>query len=129
LHAIGANAILAAAGQTQVAPCQYIFPVNTYEKAIALANTFTDVVLGVLPQAQTLFAKDGGQELGYVNLLGSILGQEAEQNGWFRTVQKKVPSAAPFLTTEGPSFAVSIPLSHSFRDDIGFIHFVTMSYL
>lgn len=58
--------------------------------------------------AQTVFAKDGGQETAYVNLVGSILGQEAEQNGWYRSVQKKLPSAAPFLTTEGPAFAVSI---------------------
>lgn len=105
LHYLGANGILASANQTQIKPCSYKFPVASFESAIALANTFTDVVLGVLPMAQTTFATDGGQEIGLVNLLGSIIGQEAQQDGWFRSVQGKVPSAAPFLTTEGPAFA------------------------
>jgi hypothetical protein len=34
-----------------------------------------------------------------------VIAQEAEQEGWFRAVQGKLPSAAPFLTTEGPAFA------------------------
>ena len=105
LHAIGVNAILASAGEQQVAPCEYIFPVCDFLSAIALANTFTDVVLGVLPQAQTVFAGDQGDEAPLVNLLGSVMAQEAEQNGFYRSVQKKLPSAAPFLTTEGPAFA------------------------
>jgi uncharacterized membrane protein (UPF0182 family) len=58
--------------------------------------------------AQTVFAMDVGDETPLVNLFGSVLAQEAEQVGWFRSVQKKIPSAAPFLTTEGPVFAVYI---------------------
>lgn len=49
LHAIGANAILASAKQQTISPCRYQFPVSDFESAIALANTFTDIVLGVLP--------------------------------------------------------------------------------
>jgi len=119
LHAIGANAILANAGKPTIKPCKYNFPVTSYDTAIALANTFTDVVLGVLPQAQTVFASDGGQELGLVNLIGSIIAQEAQQDGWYRSQQGKTPSAAPFLTTEGPSFAVSTTASPSFFSDDG----------
>jgi len=105
LHFLGVNAALTTAGQTPIQPCKYKYPVKDFLSAITLAQTFTDVVLGVLPQAQTLFGADGGDESGLVNLFGSVIAQEAEQNGWYRSVQKKIPSAAPFLTTEGPSFA------------------------
>ena len=62
-------------------------------------------MLGVLPQAQEQFAKDAGDETVLIPLVGSILGQEGEQNGLFRTLQKKVASAAPFLTGGAPQFA------------------------
>ena len=107
LHFLGANGILKSAKATQIAPCEYTFPVTDFLCAITLANTFTDVVLGVLPQGQTVWAGDGGDELPLVNLFGAVIAQEAEQNGFYRSVQQKVPSAAPFLTTEGPQFAFS----------------------
>jgi len=105
LHYIGVNAALATAGQTTIAPCKYNIPVNSFESAIALANTFTDVVLSVLPLAQSAFGADGGDEAGLVQLFGSVLAQESEQNGWYRVVQGKIPAPAPFLTTSGASFA------------------------
>lgn len=105
LHSIGANAILAGAGQPPIAPCQYDFPVSTFKEAILLAETFTDLALGTVPIVQSLFATDGGDEIRNVVLLGSILGQEAEQDGFFRYVQGKTPSAAPFLTTGALDFA------------------------
>ncbi|KAB8766461.1 hypothetical protein FH972_026621 [Carpinus fangiana] len=107
LHALGVNAALQAAGRPTVAPCKYLIPDLSFVEAITLANTFTDVVLGVLPQAQTVFAADGAKELPYVNLFGSVIAQEAEQNGVFRSVQRKIASSAPFKTTEGPTFAFS----------------------
>lgn len=100
LHAAGANAILAANKAQTVGPCKYNFPVTNFQDAIALANTFTDVVLGVLPVVQT-------QSKEVVQLIGSIEEQEAEQVGWFRTLQGKLPSAAPFLTPTTPEFALS----------------------
>ena len=54
-----------------------------------------------------MFALDGGDEPPNVILLGSILGQEAQQDEFFRYAQKKTPSAAPFLTGGTPSFAFS----------------------
>lgn len=86
-------------------PCEYDFPVSTFLEAVTLAQTFTDVVLGTLPEAQTLFAVDGGAETPLINVLGSVLAQEAEQVGFYRFAQKKTPSAAPFLTGGSPSFA------------------------
>lgn len=107
VHATGANAILAHANATTIQPCKYMFPVTDFDSAIALAQTFTDVVLGVLPVAQTVFAGDGGDETALVQIFGSIIAQEGEQSGFYRSLQNKVASAAPLLTGEGPQFAVS----------------------
>lgn len=93
------------AGQMTITPCEYMFPVATFADAIALAQTFTDVVLGTLPEAQAAFAADGGDESPLVPLFGSVIAQEGEQNGFYRYVQKKTASAAPFLTGGSPSFA------------------------
>lgn len=103
LHAVGANAILASAGEKTIGACQYKFPVNDFRSAIALASTFTDLVLGTLQGAQTTFASDG--VLGLVGLVGSIIGEEAEQNGAYRVIQKKTPASAPFLTASVGAFA------------------------
>jgi len=105
LHALAANGVLSTAGAQTQSPCQYNFPVENFIDAIALAQTLTDLVLGVLPGAQALFAADGGDETGLIPIVGSIIGQEGEQNGWFRVLQRKIPSAAPFLTGGAAQFA------------------------
>ena len=105
MHALGVNGILTSANKTAIKPCQYQFPVTNFIQAIALAQTFTDIVLGTLPEAQAIFAADGGDESPLVPLFGSVLAQEGEQVGFYRFAQKKTPSAAPFLTGGSPSFA------------------------
>lgn len=90
-----------------IQPSKYAFPVTTFIEAIALAATFTDIVLGALPEAQTQFAEDGGDESPLVVLFGSVLAQEGEQVGFYRFAQKKTPSAAPFLTSVPAPFAFS----------------------
>ena len=105
LHAIGANAILASANRTTIMPCQYKFPVADFDSAIATAGLFTDVVLGTLQSAQDTFATTGDAEL--VPLVGSIIGQEGEQDGYYRVTGRKVPSAQPFLTGSAGAFAWS----------------------
>ena len=102
---MGVNGILTSGNQTAIKPCQYQFPVTNFYQAIVLAQTFTDVVLGTLPEAQAIFAADGGDESPLVPLLGAVLAQEGEQVGFYRYAQKKTPSAAPFLTGGSPSFA------------------------
>lgn len=108
LHALGANGILATANRHTISPCKYKFPVNSFDEAIAFSSTFTDVVLGTLQEAQTNFgiAGDGTK---FVGLVGSVIGQEGEQNGFFRSMspQMKVPSAKPFLTASSGAFAFS----------------------
>ena len=102
---MGVNGILTNANHTAIKPCEYQFPVTNFYQAIALAQTFTDVVLGTLPEAQAIFAADAGDESPLVPLIGSALAQEGEQVGFYRFAQKKTPSAAPFLTGGSPSFA------------------------
>ena len=107
LHVLSANGALNNAKQPTQQPCLYNFPVSDLKSSIALANTFTDLVLGALPGAQKTFATDGGDELGLIPVVGSIIGQEGEQNGFYRTFQSKSASAAPFLTGVPPEYAFS----------------------
>lgn len=125
LHFLGANGILASAKQTQIQPCKYVFPVDNFDDALRLASTFTDVVLGTLQDAQDAFATDGDSEL--VALIGSVIGQysilvllrthldaankrigqEGEQNGYYRSLLNLIPSSNPFLTRSAGPFAFS----------------------
>lgn len=105
VHVLAANGALANAGAETIQPCKYQFPVDNFDDAIELAQTFTEVVLGVLPVAQGLFAADGGEEAGLVPVVGSIIGQEGEQVGFYRSLEGKVASSAPLLTGGAPQFA------------------------
>ena len=80
---------------------------SSFKEAILLAQTVTDLALATIPEVQLLFALDGGDEPPNVLLLGSILGEEAQQDGFFRYAQRKTPSAAPFSTGGSSSFAFS----------------------
>jgi len=103
LHAINANTGLANNGKAPILPCKYNFPVSNFKDAIALAATFTDLVLGTLQDVQFKFAASG--DINSVRGVGSTLGQEGEQEGFYRLLQNKVPSALPFLTTSVRDYA------------------------
>lgn len=65
-------------------------------------------MLGLLPAVQETAATEGGKQgAALIPLVGSIIGQEAEQVGWYRSLQDLVPSAAPFLSPSTPQFALS----------------------
>lgn len=104
LHALGANGILKTAGRTPIQPCAYVFPTATFDEAIKLAATFTDVVLGTLQDALHAFSAGGA---GFLPLISSVIGQEGGQNGFYRLLGRKIPSALPFLTRSAGSFAFS----------------------
>lgn len=72
---------------------------------MALAETFTAVVMGTLQDASQLFAKNGDN--GPVRAVASVIGQEGEQNGFFRILLSRKPSEKPFLTTSVASYAWS----------------------
>ncbi|CZR63151.1 related to sexual development protein (LsdA) [Phialocephala subalpina] len=105
LHALNANNALANFKSNPIQPCKYDFPVDAFSGAMVLASTFTDAVLGTLQEVQTLFATDGDASL--ISGVGSIIGQEGEQNGFYRNMLGKIPSALPFLTTMTREFAFS----------------------
>lgn len=84
-------------GHAPIQPCKYKFPVNDLDSAIKLANTFTSVVLGTLQDVVEVFAQMGDTAL--TRSIASVIGQEGEQEGWYRFFQGKVPSELPFLTT------------------------------
>ena len=106
LHALGAGGILQTAGRDVPDPCEYVFPSDSLDTALDFARTFTDVVLGTLQAAQVGLAANGDNE--FLALLGSVQGQEGEQNGFYRSFLNKVPSELPFLTLSDPRFAFSI---------------------
>ncbi|KAF2715675.1 late sexual development protein [Pleomassaria siparia CBS 279.74] len=103
LHALNANGALQKFNQQPIAPCKYNFPVTDFQSAMSLAGTFTDLVLGTLQDVNQLFAKSG--DFGLVRAVSSVIGNEGEQEGFFRLVQKKRPSSQPFLTTAVRDFA------------------------
>jgi hypothetical protein len=105
LHTLNANNALKAQvpPRAPIEPCQYNFPVTNFKDAIALAATFTDVVMGTLQDVAFKFAANG--DIANVRGVGSTLGQEGEQEGFYRLLQNKIPSALPFLTTSVRDFA------------------------
>ncbi|TVY12952.1 hypothetical protein LARI1_G008979 [Lachnellula arida] len=105
LHTLFANTSLIALGATPVQTCEFMFPVTTLADAISLATVFTDIVLGTLPAIQQLLAVSGDAAL--IPGIGSVIGQEGEQNGGYRTFLDKIPSALPFLTAGTREFAFS----------------------
>ncbi|KAI1419415.1 sexual development protein [Xylaria sp. FL1777] len=86
-------------------PCTYKFPTTTLEEALNLAETLTAVVLGTLQDAEQSFARNGDD--GPVRAVSSVIGQEGEQNGFYRSILNHKPSEKPFLTTNVAAFAFS----------------------
>ncbi|KAB5513278.1 hypothetical protein GE09DRAFT_1046995 [Coniochaeta sp. 2T2.1] len=105
LHALTARGILQHFGAFVPEPCQYAFPTTDIRGAIALIQTVTSFVMGTLQDAEQLMAKNGDD--GPVRSIASVIGQEGEQNGYFRTLLGRVPSEKPFMTTSLAAYAWS----------------------
>ncbi|ORY13814.1 late sexual development protein [Clohesyomyces aquaticus] len=103
LHALNVLGALKHFGVDPIRPCKYNFPVTNFQQAIALAATFTDLVLGTLQDVNQIFAKNGDD--GLVRAVSSVIGNEGEQEGFFHVLQDKRPSTLPFLTTGVRDFA------------------------
>jgi hypothetical protein len=86
-----------------VAPCLYDFPVSTFDEAISLAQTFTSVVLGTLQNVVLNMGEHG--DAAFTQDISSVIGQEGEQEGWFRLLGHNIPSELPFLTNSVRDFA------------------------
>ena len=89
-------------------PCTYKFPTTGLYDGIEFASAFTSFVLGTLQDASQGLAKNG--DTGAVRSVASSLGQEGEQNGFYRTLLARKPSQKPFLTTSVAPFAYSLLL-------------------
>lgn len=105
LHALNANGAVAHFGRPAIQGCQYNFPVDNLKDALSTAKLFTDVVLGTLANIQGHLAMNN--DSGLVPAIGSVIGQEGEQNGYYRAALNLVPSALPFLTASSRAFAFS----------------------
>lgn len=107
LHALNAEGALKHFGQQPILPCKYVFPTTNFQDAIALAATFTDLVLGTLQDVIEIFADNNDNAL--TRGIASVIGQEGEQEGFFRLARDKklIPSSQPFLTTSTRDFAFS----------------------
>jgi hypothetical protein len=105
LHAINAAGVISHFGGTVPAPCTYKFPTTDLVSALGLAETFTSVVLGTLQDASQGLSVNGDH--GPVRAVASVIGQEGEQNGFFRGLLNAKPSEKPFLTTSVAAFAFS----------------------
>lgn len=111
LHALDAFTALQHFNQTPVAPCLYNFPVSTLEEAITLSTTFTSVVLGTLQNIVVNMGFHGDAAL--TQDISSVIGQEGEQQGFFRILGGRIPSELPFLTNSVRDFAFNA-LNQSF---------------
>ncbi|KAL0934917.1 sexual development protein [Colletotrichum truncatum] len=118
LHALDAKGVLDHFKAFAPPPCQYQFPSNSLKEAVALAETFTSVVLGTLQDATQLLAKNG--DAGPVRAVTSVIGQEGEQNGFYRSILARAPSSQPFLTTSIAPFAYSALQSFVVKDSCPF---------
>ncbi|KIX03689.1 uncharacterized protein Z518_07242 [Rhinocladiella mackenziei CBS 650.93] len=105
LHLLNANGALDHFKAGPIQPCQYIAGVDNFQDAIMTAATFTDVVLGTLGDVQTHFGDNG--DSGLIGGVAAVIGQEGEQNGFYRNLLHEIPSAAPFLTASTREFAFS----------------------
>ncbi|KAI9655325.1 MAG: hypothetical protein M1821_005472 [Bathelium mastoideum] len=106
LHALDVNGALEANNQLPIVGCEYNFGVHNFSEAIATAATFTDVVLGTLQDVNQIFAQNNDD--GLVRAISSVIGQEGEQNGFYRILQagkNLIPNQLPFLTTAARNFA------------------------
>ncbi|KAK5989543.1 hypothetical protein PT974_11070 [Cladobotryum mycophilum] len=105
LHAINAKNVLTHFNQLAPEPCKYHFPTTNIKDAFALAQTFTALVLGTLQDVSQAAAASG--DAGVVRAVASVIGQEGEQDGFYRIMLGRVPSQKPFLTTSVGPFLFS----------------------
>ncbi|KAK2074942.1 hypothetical protein P8C59_009112 [Phyllachora maydis] len=105
VHAMAVKGILEHFNAFLPPPCDYTFPSQTLDDALDLAETFTSVVLGTLQDAQQTLAKNQNDDA--VRALASVIGNEGEQNGYYRQYLSRLPTQKPFVTTSVASYAYS----------------------
>ncbi|KAE8370952.1 hypothetical protein BDV27DRAFT_165084 [Aspergillus caelatus] len=133
LHALTANQGLEHFKIEPIEPCRYRFPVSDFDAAIALAVTFTDLIIATFQDVTVRFADNSDVDL--TRVIAATIGNEGEQQGWFRVNQGKIPSELPTLTTGDVNFAFTavqafiIPGSCPNLDDIALTTFKPLDIL
>ncbi|KAK5994643.1 hypothetical protein PT974_05126 [Cladobotryum mycophilum] len=105
IHALAAIKHLKDNNAFVPSPCKYEFGSTTLQHAINFAQVFTTIMMGTLQDTAVTFAKNGNSAS--IRSLAAVMENEAEQNGYFRHILAKKPSAHPFPTTSIPSFLFS----------------------
>ncbi|KAM3076109.1 hypothetical protein ACMFMG_006374 [Clarireedia jacksonii] len=111
LHQINANKAVARFSNDTSAiilPCKYNFPVTDYQSAIGTASIFTSTVMATLQQAIVSLANNGDGNL--ARGVASSLGQEGEQDGYFRTKLGLIAPEGPFITASTPDYLINFLL-------------------
>ncbi|KOS19518.1 hypothetical protein ESCO_000008 [Escovopsis weberi] len=96
LHALNARGILQNFKAFVPDPCRYNFPPGDIRSAFKFAQTFTALVVGALGDASQGAAANG--DIQVPRALSSVIGEESEQQGYYRTVLGQVPTEKPFVT-------------------------------
>src|SRR3569833_3692782 len=105
LHALNAINVLNHFGVLAPQPCRYQFPTTSVFDAVSFAEALTALVLGTLQDVSQAAAKNGDE--GEERAVASVIGQEGEQEGFYRVALGKKPSEKPFLTTNVGPFLFS----------------------
>jgi hypothetical protein len=107
LHYLTASQLLITSGHPPIHPCQYFFPTSCLDDAFRLAATFTGLLIGTLQDVIEVFAVNGDHTI--TRTIAAIIGEEAEQEAWYRLLQSKklLPVEAPFATTSSRNLAFS----------------------
>ncbi|KAI9728757.1 MAG: hypothetical protein M1828_002863 [Chrysothrix sp. TS-e1954] len=105
MHALEANNALAKYRVAEIQPCKYIFPVSNLREAMKYAQQFTSLILAALQDVEDNLGQNGEAEL--IRIVAAILGQEGEQNGFYRYFLGHIPAAAGSVTGTAASFLFS----------------------
>lgn len=105
-HALTAGALLTHLNSTPIAPCLFKSPAVDLTSAVQTASNITAVVLSTLQDVAVKLGSNG--DAGLIRAVVAVVGQEGEQNGWYRTLLAgNAPSELPFLTQSTREFAYS----------------------
>ncbi|KIW89156.1 uncharacterized protein Z519_10008 [Cladophialophora bantiana CBS 173.52] len=105
-HALNAGGVLQHFNVSQIQPCIFKSPATDLTSAIDIAANFTAVVISSLQDVAVRLGQNG--DSGVIRGVVSVVGQEGEQQGIYRTLGSDlVPSELPFLTQSTREFAYS----------------------
>lgn len=107
VHVAAIVGLLKGNGASDVAPCQYSFPVTDETSFFALGNIITSVGIGALIALQNgLSTTDPGLE----STVGSILPVESRHDAFFRMTAGEIPNPSTFETPISGIWAYNLAL-------------------